>query len=247
MSGKIASCPPAASRYTLAYRVSLHPRCAYLASCSLNLSPSPAHRRLSDLTSPPTNSPLETLTTHHPHPNMAYHTISVTYQGRKHSIRYWADGHGMVYPGYATSLVEVRRVVSKHFGVRAFDLFAVTDNKKRLIATEQHLLQQIKRLTKRSAVHLVAIERKHMVRDNKQAVSTLSRPVSARAATLPHSLPKQASAPAPVVALPPHKTAVAPAKKTKKVPQEVNRKVAVKTGERSPRTRITWVPVVTAQ
>ena len=91
---------------------------------------------------------------------MSYHTVSASFHGRKHSVLYWADGNGIFFEGFVTSLAQLRRSLAKHFGVRDLDLYVVSDLRKRPITTDRHMRQELERLPTGASLQLAASEHK---------------------------------------------------------------------------------------
>lgn len=161
---------------------------------------------------------------------MSSYDVTVTFNARKHSVRYWPAGNGRFYQGYATSLAQLKRNIAKHFATHDLDLYIVSGTKKCVLTTDTQLRNHIDRLPNATTtLYISALQRKSTVSSPKQ--QKLSRPSKhtlRQAPTLPLSKsPKQAAIN--------HRTSKtsSPIKTSPK-----------STSRLSPKTRITWVPVV---
>lgn len=65
--------------------------------------------------------------------------LTVSYEGYKTSVRYWADGNGRYVSGYATNLAQLRRILHKVLGMRDLDLYCVHERKLYQIVSDKSL------------------------------------------------------------------------------------------------------------
>ena len=161
---------------------------------------------------------------------MSSYDVTVTFNARKHSVRYWPEGNGRFYQGYATSLAQLKRNVAKHFGTHDLDLYVVSGTNKRVLTTDTQLRNHLDRLPNAATtLYISALQRKTNLSSPKQ--QKLSRPSK-------HTL-RQAPTPAPSKS--PKYAAVNHRTSKTSTPTKASPK---STSKLTPKTRITWVPVV---
>lgn len=88
-----------------------------------------------------------------------YYNISVGYHGRTCKVRYYNDGSGAHFAGYVSTLVQLRRIVARKFGLRSVTLYVGCGRKKQPLSADRHLREQLKRLGRGRTLHLSASSR----------------------------------------------------------------------------------------
>lgn len=91
-----------------------------------------------------------------------FHTnvLTITYKGKKYTVRYWADGNGRYVENYATSLSQVRSALHRNVALGPLDFYVVTDRKMRSITSDRHLRQALKHVPNRGSLHVYAYDHK---------------------------------------------------------------------------------------
>ena len=161
---------------------------------------------------------------------MSSYDVTVTFNARKHSVRYWPGGNGRFYQGYATSLAQLKRNIAKHYATHDLDLYIVSGANKRVLTTDTQLRNHLDRLPSgTTTLYISALQRKSTVSSPKQ--QKLSRPSKHTLRQTPTPLPSKSPKHAPIN----HRNSKT-SSPTKAFPKSASKL--------SPKTRITWVPIV---
>lgn len=87
---------------------------------------------------------------------MSFRKISVSYHGRKYTVRHCPGGRGLNRDGYVSSLPQLRKAVGQHFGVHTVCLFVNSGQERRAIVTDHQLRRQFERLGRGKTLHMTA-------------------------------------------------------------------------------------------
>lgn len=76
---------------------------------------------------------------------MHYQTtrITVTFNGSPTAVHYWVDGNGHHFPGYATSLRQLRKQLYVAFGVPDLDLYCITNKRMHALTSDSQMRRAI--------------------------------------------------------------------------------------------------------
>ena len=167
---------------------------------------------------------------------MSSYDVIVTFNARKHSVRYWPDGNGRFYQGYATSLAQLKRNIAKHFATHDLHLYIVSSTKQRMLTTDTQLRNHLDRLPNgTTTLYISALQRR--TPDSSPKHHKLSRPSKHTLRQAPTLAPSTSPKHAPI------NRSTSKTSRTSKTSNPTSTS-AHSTPKFSPNARITWVPLV---